>query len=503
MNILLKATRGLAPHRLTRAPKSMRLLPLTLALAIGGCATGMPPRAAEVSLPATFEATTLGGPVEALDQWWTLYDDPQLTALEEQALAQGFSVREAIARLEEAQALRSVALRRFDPQGNLQANAEYRQTQDLDPADDTAIPGLPPGFNLGSGGSVGANKSVGITFPVSYELDLFGRKGATRRGSDADLAAARFDVEAARSAIVAEVARSLFQARGFAVQRDEADETLRIQRELLRVLTVRADRGIAASSEADRVAGDVAQADARVADLDASLTASKRALLAVTGSAADPLTSIPISATLALPPAVPATLPGDLLIRRPDVRMAIARVDKAASNVRLAELEFYPRINLNPGIGLSAQRGSFDSTTSFWSLAAGLVVPILDRGRLLAQLRAEGARAEQAVLAYERTVQTAFSESDQAIVRLAADRRRVAILDEGQVRARRAYDAALKRYELGFADLQEVLDAERAWRATRSALTSAKLEALQRSVQVFQALGGGWDAVPPLQTPGI
>ncbi len=162
--------------------------------------------------------------------------------------------------------------------------------------------------------------------------------------------------------------------------------------------------------------------------------------------------------------------------------------------MRLAELDFFPRFTLNPGLGLTAQRGTLDATTGFWSIAAGLTVPVLDRPRLQAQLDAEGARAEQAVLAYERTVQTAFAEADQALVRLQADRRRVDLLAAGEGRARAAYDAALKRYELGFADLQQLLDAERAWRATRAALTGARVDALQRSVQVFQALGGGWSA---------
>ncbi len=169
-------------------------------------------------------------------------------------------------------------------------------------------------------------------------------------------------------------------------------------------------------------------------------------------------------------------------------------MQRSASSVQLAELAFFPRFTLNPGAGLSAQRGAVDSTTGFWSLAAGLTVPILDRPRLQAQLNAEGSRAEQSVLTYERTVQTAFSEADQSLTRLQADRRRVTTLTAGEARARAGYAAAQKRYELGFADLQELLDAERAWRATRSALTAARLDALQRSVQVFQALGGGWNA---------
>lgn len=477
--------------RIDSKPNASALLLLATALLVGACATGAPPRKADVTLPTAFGIISTEGKIQTLNHWWTLYNDPQLTSLTARALAQAFSVREALARLETSFAQRSVALSKFGLQGSLQGNAEYRNTQDLDESNSSAIPGLPAG--LGTGSSAGVTKSASLSFPVSWELDLFGRRGATRRGAEADIDVARFDVEAARAAIAAEVARSLFQARGFMVQRDEARETVRIQRELLRGVTERTKRGLAPSSEADRVAGDVAQAEAQSADLDAALIASRRALLAVIGSGTDPLMSLEVTPVLGVVPIVPAGMPSDLLARRPDVRMATARIRKSASSVRLAELDFSPRLTLNPGIGLSVQRGSFDTTTSFWSIAAGLTVPILDRQRLHAQLRAEGARAELTVLAYERTVQTAFSEADQSLVRLEADRRRVELLVTGEARARKAYDAALKRYELGFANLQELLDAERAWRATRSALTGAKLDALQRSVQVFQALGGGWD----------
>ncbi len=245
----------------------------------------------------------------------------------------------------------------------------------------------------------------------------------------ADIDAARFDVEGARAAIAAEVARALFQSRGLKVQRDEALETLRIQNDLFGVVTERARRGLAASSEADRVAADLAQAEAQVEDLGAALTASRRALLVVVGSGTAALgDDDEVLASLDAVPEVPVAMPGDLLSRRPDVRMAASRVRRAASNVRLAELDFFPRFTLNPGLGISAQRGTIDSTTGFWSLAAGLTVPVLDRPRLQAQLDAEGARTEQSVLAYERTVQTAFSEADQSLTRLQADRRRVTTL---------------------------------------------------------------------------
>ncbi len=476
-----------------------RLLTLAAAALLAACATGAPPRPADTVFPTGYDTLpTTPALSESLDHWWTLYDDPQLAVLTQRALAQGFSVRTALARLEETRALRSIALTRYDPQGNLQAGAEYRDTRNLEdtPSIGTTVAGSTQAPTaVPSLAGFGATRSASVSLPVSWEIDLFGRRSATSAAAQADVIAARFEVEAARAAIAAEVARSLFQARGFKVQRDESLETVRIQRALQDIVAERARRGLTPSSELDRVATDVAQAEAQAEALDAALLASQRALLVVLGAGTDPRTAIDVDAKLGPVPTIPPALPGDLLVRRPDVRSAFARVQRAAGNVRLAELDFFPRLTLNPGVGISAQRSSFDTTTSFWSLGLGLVVPILDRPRLQAQLNAEGARAEQAVLNYERTVQTAFSEADQALVRLRSDRRRVDTLVEGERRGRSGYDAAKKRYELGFAGLTELLDAERAWRATRSALTTARLDALQRSVQVFQALGGGWNFI--------
>ena len=468
----------------TPARASVRWPALALsALLLSACATGAPPRTAVVELPAGYgpaQVSVAASPATAtLDHWWVLYQDAQLTDLVNQAMAQGFGVREAQARLVESRALRSSALSGFGPKGNLTANAATQDNQALDDRSASAT-------------AEGTRNTAGINLPMSWELDVFGRRSAATLSADADLDTARLDVQAARAAVAAEVARGLFQARGLSVQSGDALETVRIQRTLLGVVQERAQRGLAPGSETDRVAADLAQAQAQAEELGAALAASRRALLVVLGSGTAALDLAPVSPTLANAPEVPAAVPGDLLARRPDVRKAALRVQKSASTVRLAELDFFPRLTLNPGLGVSAQRSSTDTTLGFWSLGLGLSLPVLDRPRLQAQLDAEGARAEQAVLAYERTVQTAFSEADQALTRLQADRRRVTTLEAGERRARSAFDAAQRRYELGFANLQELLDGERAWRATRSALTSARVDALQRSVQTFQALGGGW-----------
>ena len=458
---------------------------------LSACVTAPQVRSAAVALPPAYSATNASLPAASLDKWWLSYSDPQLTQLVEQALSQGFSVREAFARLQEARALRSGALSGFNIQGDLSASGQVQRTQQISGGANLDIPGLPAG-SLGGGSSTTANASVSL--PVSWELDLFGRRAATRTVANADLAAARFDYEGVRAATAAEVARTLFQARGLAIQIEDARASARIQRRLFDLLSKRAQRGLAPTSEADRVQADLAQAEAQDADLTAALNATRRALLVLVGSGTSPISSLGIAAQVPAHPPVPAAVPGELLQRRPDVREAEARLQAAIGNVRLSELAFFPRITLRPTAGLNYTSGDFGGLSAVAGLGAGLTAPIFDRARLRSQLGVNSARAEGAVLAYERTIQNAYSEADQALLRLAGDRVRIARLESGAAAAERAYAAALRRFELGFSDLQAVLDAERVARGSRTALTSARLEGVQRSVQAYQALGGGWDS---------
>jgi outer membrane protein TolC len=208
--------------------------------------------------------------------------------------------------------------------------------------------------------------------------------------------------------------------------------------------------------------------------------------------------------SLASPPPVPITLPGDLLARRPDVREAEARISSAAGRLAYAQLAFFPTFTLTPGLGLSRNdQPGYSATTQNWSIGANVSQPVLNIPRLLLDLRAQDARTEQAVIAYEKVVQTAYAEAESALVRLGADRRRVALLDDGARRAERAYEAARTGYGAGLTDLQTALGAEQSWRAARSQLTAAQVQSQRRTVQAFKALGGGWPSqtLPPRSTP--
>jgi outer membrane protein TolC len=218
-------------------------------------------------------------------------------------------------------------------------------------------------------------------------------------------------------------------------------------------------------------------------------------LLVLIGQGAQPTSSLAIVAGVGPAPPVPATVPSELLARRPDVREAQARVASAAGRSQLSLLELFPTFQLTPGVGWSKiEQPGFSSTTQTWTIGGTASQPILSIPKLLLDLKAENARTEQAVIAYEKAVQTAFGEAESALVRLDADRRGATLLADGERRGRRAYEAARKRYVLGLDDLPTALAAEQSWRATRTQLTSVQVQALRRAVQTYKALGGGWPA---------
>jgi NodT family efflux transporter outer membrane factor (OMF) lipoprotein len=469
-----------------------RALVLSLALApwLAGCALGPTVRQPDTRLPAAYPAPTAAADAQAdIERWWTLYNDPQLEALVNQALADAPDALSATARLQEAMATRREALASYDPQGSIQSSNTYTDTNAI---------GRSASFPIGNGEVInlspsGSTYNVGANFNVSWEIDLFGRRSAARRKANADLAAAAFDAAASRASLEANVADQLFQARGLAIQLDDARETAWIERQLLDVAQKKADRGMGPSSDVDQTAAEVAQSDAQVADLESQLKAARRTLLVLVGHGVDPLDSLPTPAAAGFPPAVPVGVPGELMVRRPDVREAAARLKSAAGQLKLDELALFPKFTLQPGVGLSSNNQiGFPISSDFWSIGLGLAQPVLDMPRLKAEIHAQGARADQAAIAYQKTVQTAYGEAENALTELASDEARIRLLTAGEAEGRTAYDAARQAYAAGIDDLTAVLSAERTWRTARSALTSAQVQALRRSVQAFKALGGGW-----------
>lgn len=452
-------------------------------LALSACTTVRKP---DATLPASFGVTDGQAMSDvALETWWTQFQDPELDRLVQQALTSSPDARSAASRLREARITASSALIAFLPQGNAVGSTKETNTTQTSGTRITI-----PGFsNNGTSNTTSANLNV------SWEVDLFGRIFAVAKAARGDSAAARFNAEAVRWSLAANVADVYFQARGLAIQLADAQETVRIQGELQRIVDTKVMRGLASRADSDRVAGDYAQVRSQAEGLEADLAATQRTLLVLVGRGTDPIAPNTGPVIVGLIPSVPDAIPGELLARRPDVREAHARIASQTGRLTYNQLAFFPTFTLTPGVGLSrSKQPGFSSATRFWSIGGAVSQPILSIPRLLIDMKVQSARAEQAVIAYEKAVQTAYGEADNALVRLAADHRRVALLTDGEVRAKRASEAARTRYALGLDDLQTALGAEQSWRSVRSQLTGAQVQALRRAVQTYKALGGGWAA---------
>jgi NodT family efflux transporter outer membrane factor (OMF) lipoprotein len=464
-----------------------RPLSLFLGVLLCGCAPSVKLARPNISLPERFEAAPAAVADEKLDRWWERFSDPQLSALVEQALAQNTDARSAYFRLREARAIRDQSLSQRLPTGAISGSAQLQNGRQLS------------GVDLF--GSTAQSDSQSLAFSPSWEIDLFGRLGAIGEGARATYVAAAYDYHAARLSLAADVASALFEARGLAVQRDDAQEGLRIARDLARASKLGRDRGLIAASETARLEGDEATAQAELTRIETALRNAKRSLLVLIGSPDTPTSSLAIEARLDTPPPVPASMPAMLLARRPDILAAEARVAAATSAVKVDRLALFPRFTLQGNGNISRTAGPAVGISSIWSIAAGLSLPVLDRTRLMAQLRATQAQGERAVVSYEAAVQAGFRDADIALALVAADRARLADLSLAEERARFAFDAGRKGFAAGLTDLTTLLQSEQTWRAARRALTNARTQALTNVVGAFRALGGGWNPDDPATAP--
>jgi NodT family efflux transporter outer membrane factor (OMF) lipoprotein len=454
-------------------------------------------RPAPPALPAAYDASPGDrslAPAE-LDRWWRLFEDPVLDGLEDEAFRTAPDALTAAARVLESRATLRSQIAQTLPTGEIKGAASDEREHNVGASQGALFP-------IG-----GRFESETLNFEPSWEIDLFGRLRQARRVAKADLAATRFNIEGARASLAASVADDYFQAVGLAIQIDDARETVRIDSDLERIAREKATIGLGAAADADRVAGDLAQARAQLEDLLSQFHASRRELLILIGRTEAPTDSLTLRTEVVDAPATPAALPGDLLSRRPDVREAEARLRSEAGEAKLRHLAIFPTFTILPQLGLSrsvqpsvgynaatAALYPFQQTTSlgFWTWGGSVSVPAFDIPKLLFDAQAEDARARQAAIAYEKTVQTAYGEAENALVNLDAGKRAAAILADGEKRARNASEAAKTRYAMGLDDLNNALSAEQAWRATHAALTSERVQALRRAVAVYKALGGGW-----------
>jgi outer membrane protein, multidrug efflux system len=488
---------------------------------VAGCAAAPPPVVVpEPSVPvperwqAAPEAPT-GGPDAG---WVAELGGETLAALVAEALAGNQDLAAAAARLEAAAAQAVIAGADRRPAADAAFDAARRRQNFL---------GFPiPGAEDRVLSTTTTTLGLGLRF--SWEVDLWGRVRAAESAALARVEASAADLAAARLSLAGQVARAWFGLLEAAEQVALAAETTDSRRRTRERLDRRYRLGLAPPLELRLAIANQAAAEALLAQRRRQLDAAARRLellagrypagrlppeVAATGTPPLPDLAEPAiapaeptaAAALPVPPPVPAGVPAELLLRRPDLAAAERRLAAAGRDVESAEAARLPRISLTGSAGRQSQELAdlLDDDFGVWSLAAGLLQPIVQGGRLAAAVDLAEARRAEARAAWRSTALAAFAEVEEA---LAADgflAAREAALAEAGAQAAAALALALDRWAAGLADYLTVLEAERQTLDARSQLLAARRERLEARVDLHLALGGGFTAttVPLLSPP--
>jgi NodT family efflux transporter outer membrane factor (OMF) lipoprotein len=418
-------------------------------------------------------ASSASGTPAARTPWESFFSDERLKQLIATALRNNRDLRVAVLNIEQARA--QYDIRRADQFPSVGVTAGGSRTPNS------------------SGGTTSAY-TAGLAF-TAWEIDLFGRVASLREAALAQYLATEEGRKAAQTSLIAAVANNWLAL----VADDElialTRQTLTTREESLRLTKLRFDNGVASELDFRQAQSLVEGARVTLSQLTRQRAIDLNALALLLGQPV-PADFQPAADTASLTlPDLPARTPSDVLVQRPDVRQAEQQLIATNANIGAARAAFFPRITLTAGIGTASSElsGLFKGGSWGWTAAPQLLQPIFDAGRNQAGLASATAARDIAIAQYEKAIQSAFREVADALAgrstfeeQLQAQRN---VVDAEAVR----YRLSELRYDAGVASYLDLLDAQRSLFTARQALVQTRLQQLQNQVQLYKALGGGWD----------
>ena len=440
-------------------------------------------------LPETFETASETAPSEySPKNWWAAFEDPVLDQLVEQALSRNLDIAESAARLRQVSAQARIARSALAPAVN--ATGSVSETS-------SPVEGLAFG-DLG-GDSIDRidNEVYTLDLGASYEFDLFGRNRDDFRAARQDAIASAQDLKTIQLSTAAETISAYFDYVDAARQITLTEQTLDALRDRSQRTDDRFERGLADSLELYQIRQDLRSTESSLPQLRSSLVATKARLALLLGGypgELDQWLDQPLRPRLVFEP-VPTGLPADLLSQRPDIAAAYERLEAARLRIGARRAERFPTISLNASIG--TQGSDFGSAFDFannWtsSLASSIVAPILDAGRISANIASARATYDQQAAAYARSVVGAYGEVESALADYEQQRERYMLTAAQLVEARGSLDLQSRRFEAGVGNYLSYLDALRTVYAVETSLSSAARSTALARLGVHRALGGDW-----------
>lgn len=439
--------------------------------------------AAQVKTPNNFRGA------ESLDQnsigdlkWFEVFKDPELQTLIKTAMVQNYDLRTAGARINAARA--NLGLARSEQFPQFEASADLTTTR------------LSRNGQLAGTGQGGVRRSIGSVFLnlLTFEIDVFGRLRNQTKAARADLRATEEDRKAVMTTVVGDVATGYFNLLDLDSQLDIAKRTLATRQNSLQLIEAKQQGGLATMLDVRQAEELVYQASQTIPDTERSIEQTENQISLLLGSNPGAIVRGKPLAEQEELPAVPAGLPSSLLERRPDIRAAEESLAARRALVSAAKAAYFPRISLTGLLGFQSNQLSslFSGPSRAWTFVPQVTQPIFTAGRLKSDVKFARAEQELALVAYQQTIQNAFREVSDALVQYRKVReiriQQELLVKTLQDRSRLAY----LRYQGGVDTLLNALDADRDLFEAELNLTQTKRDELVSVVQLYKALGGGW-----------
>ena len=459
-----------------------RLFLLSAAFLLSGCTVGPNYKRPSVAVPGSYRGTISDEAAQTKlaalgdQKWWDIFQDDQLRTLIRSALTQNYDSRIAASRVLEAQA--QVGITRADQFPSVGAGAGMSDTR-------TAQSKFLPAFETSTGQ---------VNLAAAWDLDFWGKYRRATEAARANLVASEWVRREVLSTLVANVANAYFQLRALDLQLEISKRTLNSRQESLRLTRILAEGGSTTLLDVRQAEQLVFTASAEIPVLEQQIEQQENFLSILLGQNPGDIRRGQTLTEQHQPPYVPAGLPSALLERRPDIQEAEAQLVAANAEIGVARAAYFPQISLNGAGGFqsSALTSLFTGPAGAWSFGASLTQPIFTGGRLRSQVRLAEARQQTAVLSYQQSIQGAFRDVSDGLV---AYRKTREFRTQQELLFRSAEDAARlshMRYNGGVTGYLEVLTNETNAFSTELGLVQAQLNELLAVVQLYQALGGGW-----------
>ncbi|CAH0342124.1 efflux transporter outer membrane subunit [Rhizobium sp. CECT 9324] len=460
---------------------SIRIAAPLAMLLLSGCVTGPDHTAPETPLPGKFAegGKQANGDVSTV-AWWTAFNDPKLNSLVEQGMSQNLDVLQALERITAAEASYLAADASAMPQLNLSASQETsRQT----------------GRGAYSGQSQATTSTSSGGLGASWLLDLFGQYRRTKESSKATLDAAYASADVARLTYLSSIATAYIDARFFQERIAIAKKSLGSRRETLDLTKLQLEAGAASRLDVVQSEGLVNSTLSELPGLETSFRASAHRIALLLGLPASSLVA-DLQKGASQPYArrsVSAGVPADLVRNRPDIRAAERNLAAAVAQIGVAEAQLYPSISLSGTISSSIiATSAISGGVTPWSFGPSLTLPILDGGRLKANVDIANSSAREQYLAWKQTVLSAVEDVENALASISRTRRTVSALNATVNSYQEALSLSTASYRDGASSLLDVLDAQRSVDSARANLAAAVQQMATDYVNLNVAIGGGY-----------